>query len=79
MTNLTPTTELKFALLPAKKEAWYCLSFSDTDETVYVYGSQKKAKKYQDLMGERHCGYTNYLPLYIVTDPELLAELEDYP
>ena len=78
MTNLTPTTELKFAPLPVSDEAWYSLSFSATDEDGYMWGSQEEVKKYQDLMGEYHYGITNSPTLNLVTEPEILAGLEIY-
>ena len=86
MTNSTPTTEPKFAPLPTKEEAWYGLNLSYIDrnglcvivETGYLWGSPEDAKKYQDMLGERHNSEYNYPTLELVYEPETLAELESY-
>jgi len=76
MTNLTPTTELKFAPWPTKEDAWYCVIINNIDHG-YVYGSPEDAKKYQDMLRENHDSEFNFPYLDLVEEPELLAELEN--
>ena len=76
MTNLTPTTQTKLVPWPTKYYSWYCVNFRHNLKAGYVYGSPEDAQKYQGLLSECHGPDYNYLTLDLVTEPDILAELE---